>query len=103
MASKTFKRSESSLETTFAYCVICGDKSLSFGKSDRSNICSKCLEIIEEGNCLVIEDLYHDDEKIIGGRCMIVSAEVLGCKQNIVCMPTKEFDKYYEIYKVKNN
>lgn len=95
--------SEGRINTTFAYCVICDNKSISFGDTTH-NICDRCAEVLEcSNNCLVIEDLYHNDEKIIGGRAMIVDGASIKAKSKVVVMSTKEFDKIYELYKAKNN
>lgn len=42
---------EGRIETTFANCIICGNKSISIG-STNYNICPECTEVLESGKKL---------------------------------------------------
>lgn len=94
---------EGRIETTFANCIICGNKSISIS-STNYNICPECTEVLESGkNCLVIEDLYHDEQKVIGGRAMILESAAIKAKSAVVVMSKKEFEHLYKIYMSKMN
>lgn len=94
---------EGRIETTLANCIICGNKSISIGTT-KYNICHECTEVLESGkNCLVIEDLYHDDQKVIGGRAMILESSAIKAKSAVVVMSKKEFEQLYKVYISKMN
>lgn len=95
--------SEGRIETTLANCIICGNKSISIGTT-KYNICHECTEVLEsDKNCLVIEDLYHDDQKVIGGRAMILESAAIKAKSAVVVMSKKEFEQLYKVYISKMN
>lgn len=94
---------EGKIKTTFACCIICGNKSISIGDT-KYNLCHECTEVLEaDKNCLVIEDLYHDDQKVIGGRAMILESAAIKAKSAVVVMSKKGFEHLYKIYVSKMN
>lgn len=95
--------SSKSFELTTTHCVICDDVSVTFSNEAYLNICTKCKEILDAGNCLVVELLYQEDNKLVGGRCIIVPKASMNTVKSIVCMTPENFERLYEQYKVNNN
>ena len=97
-----FKQDNGKLIVTTGKCLVCGDELLVFG-TDTIYICPKCKEILNAGNCLVLETMFVEDDRIIAARNCIVPKEQMHTNVPIVCMPSDEFNKLYEIYKTKAN
>ena len=97
-----FKQDNGKLIVTTGKCLVCGDELLVFG-TDTIYICPKCKEILNAGNCLVLETMFVEDDRIIAARNCIVPKEQMHTNVPIVCMPSDEFSKLYEIYKTKAN
>jgi len=97
-----FKQDNGKLVVTTGECLVCGDELLVFG-TDNIYICPKCKEILDADNCLVLETMFVEDDKIITARNCIVPKEQMKTNVPIVCMPSDEFNKLYEIYKTKAN
>lgn len=97
-----FKQDNGKLIVTTGKCLVCGDELLVFG-TDTIYICPKCKEILNAGNCLVLETMFVEDDRIIAARNCIVPKEQMHTNVPIVCMPSDEFSKLYEIYKSKAN
>ena len=97
-----FKQDNGKLIVTTGKCLVCGDELLVFG-TDNIYICPKCKEILEGGNCLVLETMFVEDDRIVTARNCIVPKDQMHTNVPIVCMPSDEFSKLYEIYKTKAN
>lgn len=97
-----FKQDNGKLIVTTGKCLVCGDELLVFG-TDTIYICPKCKEILNAGNCLVLETMFVEDDRIVTARNCIVPKEQMYTNVPIVCMPSDEFSKLYEIYKTKAN
>ena len=97
-----FKQDNGKLIVTTGKCLVCGDELLVFGTDD-IYICPKCKEILDGGNCLVLETMFVEDDRIVTARNCIVPKEQMHTNVPIVCMPSDEFSKLYEIYKTKAN
>lgn len=97
-----FKQDNGKLIVTTGKCLVCGDELLVFG-TDTIYICPKCKEILNAGNCLVLETMFVEDDRIVTARNCIVPKEQMHTNVPIVCMPSDEFSKLYEIYKTKIN
>lgn len=97
-----FKQDNGKLIVTTGKCLVCGDELLVFG-TDTIYICPKCKEILNAGNCLVLETMFVEDDRIVTARNCIVPKEQMHTNVPIVCMPSDEFSKLYEIYKTKAN
>lgn len=97
-----FKQDNGKLIVTTGKCLVCGDELLVFG-TDNIYICPKCKEILDGGNCLVLETMFVEDNRIITARNCIVPKDQMHTSVPIVCMPSDEFSKLYEIYKTKAN
>lgn len=97
-----FKQDNGKLIVTTGKCLVCGDELLVFG-TDTIYICPKCKEILDGGNCLVLETMFVEDDRIITARNCIVPKDQMHTNVPIVCMPSDEFSKLYEIYKTKAN
>ena len=97
-----FKQNNGKLIVTTGKCLVCGDELLVFG-TDNIYICPKCKEILDGGNCLVLETMFVEDDRIVTARNCIVPKDQMHTNVPIVCMPSDEFSKLYEIYKTKAN
>ena len=97
-----FKQDNGKLIVTTGKCLVCGDELLVFG-TDNIYVCPKCKEILDGGNCLVLEAMFVEDDRIVTARNCIVPKEQMHTNVPIVCMPSDEFSKLYEIYKTKAN
>lgn len=97
-----FKQDNGKLIVTTGECLVCGDELIVFG-TDEIYVCPKCKEILDAGNCLVLETIFVEDDKIITARNCIVPKDQIHTNVPIVCMPSDEFSKLYEIYKTKAN
>lgn len=97
-----FKQDNGKLIVTTGKCLVCGDELLVFG-TDNIYICPKCKEILDGGNCLVLETMFVEDDRIVTARNCIVPKDQMHTNVPIVCMPSDEFSKLYEIYKTKAN
>lgn len=97
-----FKQDNGKLIVTTGKCLVCGDELLVFG-TDNIYVCPKCKEILDGGNCLVLETMFVEDDRIVTARNCIVPKEQMHTNVPIVCMPSDEFSKLYEIYKTKAN
>ena len=97
-----FKQDNGKLIVTTGKCLVCGDELLVFG-TDNIYICPKCKEILDGGNCLVLETMFVEDDRIVTARNCIVPKDQIHTNVPIVCMPSDEFSKLYEIYKTKAN
>lgn len=97
-----FKQDNGKLIVTTGKCLVCGDELLVFG-TDNIYICPKCKEILDAGNCLVLETMFVEDDRIVTARNCIVPKDQMHTNVPIVCMPSDEFSKLYEIYKTKAN
>ena len=100
-----FKQDNGKLIVTTGKCLVCGDELLVFG-TDNIYICPKCKEILDGGNCLVLETMFVEDNRIVTARNCIVPKDQMHTNVPnvpIVCMPSDEFSKLYEIYKTKAN
>lgn len=97
-----FKQDNGKLIVTTGKCLVCGDELLVFG-TDNIYICPKCKEILDGGNCLVLETMFVEDGRIVTARNCIVPKDQMHTNVPIVCMPSDEFSKLYEIYKTKAN
>ena len=97
-----FKQDNGKLIVTTGKCLVCGDELLVFG-TDTIYICPKCKEIFNGGYCLVLETMFVEDDRIVTARNCIVPKEQMYTNVPIVCMPSDEFSKLYEIYKTKAN
>lgn len=97
-----FKQDNGKLIVTTGKCLVCGDELLVFG-TDNIYICPKCKEILDGGNCLVLETIFVEDDRIVTARNCIVPKDQMHTNAPIVCMPSDEFTKLYEIYKTKAN
>lgn len=97
-----FKQDNGKLIVTTGKCLVCGDELLVFG-TDNIYICPKCKEILDSGNCLVLETMFVEDDIIVTARNCIVPKDQMHTNVPIVCMPSDEFSKLYEIYKTKAN
>ena len=97
-----FKQDNGKLIVTTGKCLVCGDELLVFG-TDNIYICPKCKEILDGGNCLVLETIFVEDNRIVTARNCIVPKDQMHTNVPIVCMPSDEFSKLYEIYKTKAN
>lgn len=97
-----FKQNNGKLIVTTGECLVCGDELIVFG-TDEIYVCPKCKEILDAGNCLVLETIFVEDDKIITARNCIVPKDQMHTNVPIVCMPSDEFSKLYEIYKTKAN
>ena len=97
-----FKQDNGKLIVTTGKCLVCGDELLVFG-TDTIYICPKCKEILNAGNCLVLETMFVEDDRIVTARNCIVPKDQMHTNVPIVCMPSDEFSKLYEIYKTKAN
>ena len=97
-----FKQDNGKLIVTTGKCLVCGDELLVFGTDD-IYICPKCKEILDADNCLVLETMFVEDDRIVTARNCIVPKEQMHTNVPIVCMPSDEFNKLYEIYKTKAN
>ena len=97
-----FKQDNGKLIVTTGKCLVCGDELIVFG-TDTIYICPKCKEILNAGNCLVLETMFVEDDRIVTARNCIVPKEQMHTNVPIVCMPSDEFSKLYEIYKTKAN
>lgn len=97
-----FKQDNGKLIVTTGKCLVCGDELLVFG-TDNIYICPKCKEILDGGNCLVLETTFVEDDRIVTARNCIVPKDQMHTNVPIVCMPSDEFSKLYEIYKTKAN
>ena len=108
-----FKQDNGKLIVTTGKCLVCGDELLVFGTDD-IYICPKCKEILDADNCLVLETMFVEDDRIVTARNCIVPKEQMHTNcllytspsprdRTIVCMPSDEFNKLYEIYKTKAN
>lgn len=97
-----FKQDNGKLIVTTGKCLVCGDELLVFGTDD-IYICPKCKEILDADNCLVLETMFVEDDRIVTARNCIVPKEQIHTNVLIVCIPSDEFNKLYEIYKTKAN
>lgn len=97
-----FKQDNGKLIVTTGKCLVCGDELLVFG-TDNIYICPKCKEILDGGNCLVLETMFVEDNRIVTARNCIVPKDQMHTNVPIVCIPSDEFSKLYEIYKTKAN
>ena len=97
-----FKQDNGKLIVTTGKCLVCGDELLVFG-TDNIYICPKCKEILDGGNCLVLETMFVEDDRIVTARNCIVPKDQMHTNVPIVCMPSDEFSKLYEIYKTQAN
>lgn len=97
-----FKQDNGKLIVTTGKCLVCGDELLVFG-TDKIYVCPKCKEILDGGNCLVLETMFVEDDRIVTARNCIVPKDQMHTNVPIVCMPSDEFSKLYEIYKTKAN
>lgn len=97
-----FKQDNGKLIVTTGKCLVCGDELLVFG-TDNIYICPKCKEILDGGNCLVLETMFVEDDRIVTARNCIVPKDQMHTNVPIVCIPSDEFSKLYEIYKTKAN
>ena len=97
-----FKQDNGKLIVTTGKCLVCGDELLVFG-TDTIYICPKCKEILNAGNCLVLETMFVEDDRIVTARNCIIPKDQMHTNVPIVCMPSDEFSKLYEIYKTKAN
>ena len=97
-----FKQNNGKLIITTGKCLVCGDELIVFGTDDLY-ICPKCKEILDGGNCLVLETMFVEDDRIVTARNCIVPKDQMHTNVPIVCMPSDEFSKLYEIYKTKAN
>lgn len=97
-----FKQDNGRLIVTTGKCLVCGDELIVFGTDDLY-ICPKCKEILDGGNCLVLETMFVEDNRIVTARNCIVPKDQMHTNIPIVCMPSDEFTKLYEIYKTKAN
>ena len=97
-----FKQDNGKLIVTTGKCLVCGNELLVFG-TDNIYICPKCKEILDGGNCLVLETMFVEDNRIVTARNCIVPKDQMHTNVPIVCMPSDEFSKLYEIYKTKAN
>lgn len=97
-----FKQDNGRLIVTTGKCLVCGDELIVFGTDDLY-ICPKCKEILDGGNCLVLETIFVEDNRIVTARNCIVPKDQMHTNIPIVCMPSDEFTKLYEIYKTKAN
>lgn len=97
-----FKQDNGKLIVTTGKCLVCGDELLVFG-TDNIYICPKCKEILDGGNCLVLETMFVEDDRIVTARNCIVPKDQMHTNVPIVCVPSDEFSKLYEIYKTKAN
>ena len=97
-----FKQDNGKLIVTTGKCLVCGDELLVFG-TDNIYICPKCKEILDGGNCLVLETMFVEDDRIVTARNCIVPKDQMHTNVPIVCMPSDGFSKLYEIYKTKAN
>ena len=97
-----FKQDNGRLIVTTGKCLVCGDELIVFG-TDKIYVCPKCKEILDGGNCLVLETMFVEDDRIVTARNCIVPKDQMHTNVPIVCMPSDEFSKLYEIYKTKAN
>lgn len=97
-----FKQDNGRLIVTTGKCLVCGDELIVFG-TDKIYVCPKCKEILDGGNCLVLETMFVEDNRIVTARNCIVPRDKMHTNVPIVCMPSDEFSKLYEIYKTKAN
>lgn len=97
-----FKQDNGRLIATTGKCLVCGDELIVFG-TDKIYVCPKCKEILDGGNCLVLETIFVEDDRIVTARNCIVPKDQMHTNTSIVCMPSDEFNKLYEIYKTKAN
>lgn len=97
-----FKQDNGRLIVTTGKCLVCGDELIVFG-TDKIYVCPKCKEILDGGNCLVLETMFVEDNRIVTARNCIVPKDQMHTNVPIVCMPSDEFSKLYEIYKTKAN
>ena len=87
-----FKQDNGKLIVTTGKCLVCGDELLVFG-TDTIYICPKCKEILDADNCLVLETMFVEDDRIVTARNCIVPKEQMHTNAPIVCMPSDKFNK----------
>ena len=97
-----FKQDNGRLIVTTGKCLVCDDELIVFG-TDKIYVCPKWKEILDGGNCLVLETMFVEDDRIVTARNCIVPKDQIHANAPIVCMPSDEFSKLYEIYKTKAN
>ena len=55
-----FKQDNGRLIVTTGKCLVCGDELIVFG-TDKIYVCPKCKEILDGGNCLVLETIFVEE------------------------------------------
>ena len=103
---KTFLTINGHIDTARTPCIICNDMVTVINTTAKDNpmcVCSGCQEILDNGNTLVIESVYTDEDKIVGDRVMVLPKEEFRTNVPLVVISHEEFDMLYERYKSKNN
>lgn len=103
---KTFLNVNGHINTVRTFCILCNAPMTVVNSVDKDNImaiCPDCLETLDNGNTLVIESVYVDEDKIVADRIMSLPKEGFKTNVPLIVMNHEEFDVLYERYKAKNN